>query len=92
MKPRLSEDITPVTEFRTKAADLIRKIKKTRRPLILTQHGRSAAVLEDVREYENRLEKLAFLESIVKGFQAAERGEVTSHKKAMRQIDELLNA
>ena len=92
MKPKLSEDITPVTEFRTKAAELIQKIKKTRRPLILTQHGRSAAVLEDVREYENRLERLALLESIVKGFQASERGEVTSHKGAMRQLDELLNA
>ena len=92
MKPKLAEDITPVTEFRTKAAELIEKIKKTRRPLILTQRGRAAAVLEDVREYEERLEKLALMESIVKGLQAAERGEMTSHKEAMRQLDELLSA
>ena len=92
MKPKLAEDITPVTEFRTKTADLIKKINKTRRPQILTQHGRSAAVLEDVREYENRLEKLALLESIVKGLQAAERGEMTSHKEAMRQLDKILIA
>ena len=92
MKPKLSEDITPVTEFRTKAADLIQKIKKTHRPLILTQRGRSAAVLEDVVTYEDRLEKLALLESIVRGLQAAERGDLTSHKEAMRQVDTLLNA
>lgn len=92
MKPKLSEDITPVTEFRTKAAELIQKIKKTRRPLILTQHGRSAAVLEDVGEYEDRLEKLALLESIVNGLRASERGEVTQHKEAMQRLDALLNA
>jgi prevent-host-death family protein len=92
MRAKLAEDVTPVTDFRTKAADLLQKIKKTRRPLILTQHGRSAAVVEDVREYESRLERLELLEAIVRGFQAAEKGDLIRHKEAMRQLDELLNA
>lgn len=91
MRAKLAEDVTPVTEFRTKAADLLQKIKKTRRPLILTQHGRSAAVVEDVREYESRLERLELLEAIVRGLQAAEKGDLIRHKEAMRQLDELLN-
>jgi prevent-host-death family protein len=92
MKAKLAEDITPVTDFRTKAAELIQKIKKTRRPLILTQRGRSAAVVEDIREYENRLERLELLDAIVRGLQAVEKGDVISHKDAMRRLDELLNA
>lgn len=92
MKAKLSEDITPVTDFRTKAAELIQKIKKTRRPIILTQRGRSAVVVEDVKEYENRLERMELLEAIVRGLQAAERGDLVSHKEAMRSMDKLLDA
>lgn len=91
MKAKLTEDVIPVTDFRANAAELIQKIKKTRRPLILTQHGRSAAVVEDMKEYEDRLERLELLEAIVRGLQAAEKGELVSHEEAMRQVDALLN-
>ena len=91
MKAKLAEDITPVTDFRTKAAELIQKIKKTRRPLILTQRGRSAAVVEDIREYENRLERLELLDALIRGLHAAEKGDLIPHKEAMRRLDELLN-
>lgn len=91
MKAKLTEDIIPVTDFRTNAAELLEKIKKTRRPLTLTQRGRSAAVVEDMKEYEDRLDRLELLEAIVQGLQAAERGEVVSHEEAMRRLDSLLN-
>lgn len=91
MKAKLTEDVIPVTEFRANAAELIQKIKKTRRPLILTQHGRSAAVVEDMKEYEDRLERLELLEAIVRGLQAAEKEALFSHEEAMRQVDALLN-
>lgn len=91
MKAKLTEDVIPVTDFRTNAAELIQKIKKTRRPLILTQHGRSAAVVEDMKEYEDRLERLELLEAIVRGLQAAEKGELVSHEEAMQRVDALLN-
>lgn len=53
-KIRLSEDLTSISDFRLRTAELVAKAKKTRRPIILTQRGRSAAVFEDVREYERR--------------------------------------
>jgi len=90
MKTNLAEDVTPVTDFRAKTTELLQKIKKTRRPLILTHRGRSAAIVEDVKEYENRLERLELLEAIVRGLQAAEKGELVSHKDAMRKLDDLL--
>lgn len=91
MKAKLTEDVIPVTDFRANAAELLQKIKRTRRPLILTQHGRSAAVVEDMKVYEDRLERLELFEAIVRGLQAAEKGEIVSHEEAMRQVDALLN-
>jgi prevent-host-death family protein len=61
--PRLlpSEDVRPVTEFRAHASAFLNQIRTTRRAVILTQHGRSAAVLLDIAVYEDLLGELAVL-------------------------------
>lgn len=91
-KVRLSEDLTPISDFRLRTAELVAKVKKTGRPIILTQHGRSTAVLEDVREYERKSERLELLEAIIDGLRAAEKGNVQSHAKAMAELDKVLDA
>ena len=88
---RLSEDVTPISDFRLRTAELIAKTRRTKRPIILTQRGRSAAVLEDIHEYECRAERLELLEAIVIGLRAAERGEVVSQTRAMAELDKALN-
>ena len=62
LKP--SRDIQPVTEFRANAAQFIEQVQATGEPVILTQHGRSAAVLLDVQSYESMLEELALLRDV----------------------------
>jgi prevent-host-death family protein len=89
LKP--SEDLVPVSDFRIRTAEVVAKVKKNKRPIILTQRGRSAAVLEDVGEYERRVERLELLEAILDGIRAAERGAVVSHSKAMAELDKALN-
>ncbi len=42
---RPTEDIRPLAEFRAHLASVLRQVRRTKRPVILTQHGRSAAVL-----------------------------------------------
>ncbi len=89
LKP--SEDLVPVSDFRIRTAEVVAKVKKNKRPIILTQRGRSAAVLEDVGEYERRVERLELLEAILDGIRAAERGAAVSHSKAMAELDKALN-
>lgn len=61
--PRLcpSQDVRPVTEFRAHASAFLQQIRDTKRAVILTQHGRSAAVLLDVAVYEDLLGELTLL-------------------------------
>ncbi|NTU52647.1 MAG: type II toxin-antitoxin system Phd/YefM family antitoxin [Chlorobiaceae bacterium] len=51
----LVSDIKPLSEFRANTASLISQVRKTGRPLVLTQHGKSAVVLLDVRLYQTML-------------------------------------
>jgi prevent-host-death family protein len=62
LKP--SRDIQPVTEFRANAAQIIEQVQETGEPVILTQHGRSAAVLLDVDSYERMVDELALFRDV----------------------------
>jgi antitoxin YefM len=61
---RLDQDIQPLSEFRASVASYIRQINETRRPLVITQHGKGVAVLLDVAEYEAMQEKIELLEEL----------------------------
>jgi antitoxin YefM len=60
----LETDIRPFSDFLANITSIIEEIKRTKRPVVLTQHGRSAAVVLDVAEYERILEKIDLLSDI----------------------------
>lgn len=62
LKP--SQDIQPLSAFRANAAAFLKSVRESQRPLVLTQHGKSAAVVLDVEQYENLLEELEVIRDI----------------------------
>ena len=83
---RLSRDIRPLSEFRANTAAFVRQVQESRRPLVLTQHGRGAAVLLDIAEYEQLLERAELLEDVHAAEAQMERGEGISHEAAKQQV------
>jgi antitoxin YefM len=83
---KLSTDIRPVSEFRANAAELIERVRSSRRPLILTQRGRSAAVVLDVSEYERMTETIELLSDVRTALQQVEAGEAVSHRDAQTEL------
>lgn len=61
---RPSVDVLPVTEFRSHTSAVLEQVQRTKRPVILTQHGRSAAVLLNVDVYEDLIEEVAVIRDI----------------------------
>jgi prevent-host-death family protein len=58
------QDIQPLSEFRAGVASFIKQINETRRPLVITQHGKGVAVVLDVAVYEAMQEKIELLEEM----------------------------
>ncbi len=77
---RPSTDVRPVTEFRANTSAVLEQVHATRRPVILTQHGRSAAVLLDVGVYEELLDEVAFVRAIRSGEEQMRAGDVVAHE------------
>lgn len=64
----IEEDIRPLSEFRANTAALVKQVKNTRRPLVLTQHGKSTVVLLDVGHYESLMSSLESYEGSREGY------------------------
>jgi prevent-host-death family protein len=86
----IDQDIQPLSEFRKHAADFIERIKKQKRSIVLTQHGKSAAVLVDVTEYQRMVDKLDLMEELIEAERQIARGEVVSHEDAKKRIKDNL--
>ncbi len=81
-------DIQPLSEFRANTAKYVKQIKETKRPLILTQHGKSTAVLLDVSAYQSLLEQIELLKEIQIGEKQIEEGQYFTHEEVKSRIQE----
>ena len=87
----LDQDIKPLTEFRANVTAFVQKVRKTKRPLVITQHGRSSAVLLDVEEYESLIEKIEILQDIQLSEKQFNEGQVVDHDEMKKKISEFLD-
>ena len=78
-KLRIAQDIKPLSEVRNSMATYIKQIHETKRPLIITQRGKSAAVLIDVHEFEAMQEKIELLSDIQSSLNQIEKGKGINH-------------
>jgi prevent-host-death family protein len=46
----------PRASFRRSSGDLMKQLKKTKRPVVLTVNGKAAAVVQDAEAYQRRLD------------------------------------
>ena len=83
---RIDQDIRSMSEFRTGIASFLKQVHDTKRPLIITQHGKGAAVLLDVGEYESMQEKIDLLKDIQISVSQIENGEGIEHQNAKELI------
>lgn len=79
---KIDQDIRPLSEFRIGIASFIKQVHDTKRPLIITQHGKGVAVLLDVQEFEMIQEKLELLSDVQKSLSQIENGQGIDHLKA----------
>ncbi len=83
---KINEDIRPMSEFRTGIASFIKKIHATKRPLIITQHGKGVAVLLDADEFESMQDKIELLQDIQTSINQIEGGHGIKHSDAKAAV------
>ena len=83
---RPSADVLPITEFRANTSAMLNQLHATKRPVVLTQHGRSAAVIMDVGVYEGLLDEIALLRDVRVAEEQIARGEGIPHEEVVARL------
>ena len=83
---KIDQDIKPLSEVRIGIANFIKQVHATKRPVIITQHGKSVAVLLDAHEYEAIQEKLEFLTDVQASLNQLENGQGIAHEGAKEKV------
>lgn len=60
----IDQDIRPLSEFRAGVSGFFKQVQETKRPLVITQHGKGVGVLLGVEEYEAMQKTIEILQDI----------------------------
>ena len=75
-----------VTTLKRKATKILAELEKEGTPVLITEHGKPAAYLVDVRTFENLQNRIRILEGIARGEKAIQQGRVLTHTQAKRKM------
>ena len=89
---KMSEDIRPVTYLKSRTADLLAQVNKTKRPVIITQNGEARGVLQDTESFESMKAAIAILKLLVQGEEDVRKGDVIPHDVVFRRIEKRLKS
>ena len=88
----ISSDIKPITYLKANAADLLKQINETQRPVIITQNGEPKAVLQDPQSYENMRNALGILKLISQGEEDIKKEKTKSQENVFDKLAKTLKA
>jgi prevent-host-death family protein len=81
-----SKDVQPLSAFRANAAGFLDQVRTSKRPLVLTQHGKSTAVVLDVEQYEALMDEIEIIRDIRQAKAEMARGEGISHDELVAEL------
>lgn len=83
-------DIKPVTYLKSKAADVLKHINETHRPMIITQNGEAKAVIQDPKSYEDMRNAISLLKLLSIAEEDIKNGNIHSEEDVFDSVEELL--
>ena len=84
-------NIIPVSDLRQDAAKVIKRVKDSREPIVITQRGRAAAVMLSVEAFEQSERDRELLRLLAKGEKEIEAGEGHDLESVLAEADAILS-
>jgi prevent-host-death family protein len=83
-------DIIPITDLRQHATTIVKKVKTSREPLVITQRGRAAAVIVSMEDYEHSQHELELLRLLARSEKEIEAAKGYDLDAVLAEADALL--
>ena len=83
-------DIIPVSDLRQDAAGTLRRVNRSRQPLVVTQRGRATAVLIGIEAYQRSERERTILKLLAQGEREIRAGRGADLDEVLAEADALL--
>ncbi len=87
---QITNDIKPVTYLKNRAADVLKHINETHRPMIITQNGEARAVIQDPKSYEEMKNAISILKLLSFAEEDIKDGNTHSQEDVFSSVEKLL--
>ena len=87
---KISSDIKPVSYLKSHAADILKQINETHRPVVITQNGEPKAVLQDPESYDNMRKAIGLLKLVSQGEEDIKQGNTKTQDRVFKDIEKML--
>ena len=84
-------NIHPLSEFQRSAKSFLEEMRTTKSSLVLTVNGKAAAVVQDANTYQDMLDRIELLESMLglrKSLEEFEQGKAVPLNQAFQQLQD----
>ena len=88
---QLQNDIKPITYLKSRAADVLKQINETHRPIIITQNGEAKAVIQDPQSYENMKNTISMLKLLSFAEEDIRKDNLREEKEVFSEVEALFN-
>jgi len=83
--------IIPISDLRQNAAAVLKNIKNSTQPTVITQRGRAAAIMLSIESYEQSVHDRELLMLLAKGEKEIEAGEGYDLSSVMSDAENILS-
>lgn len=83
---RIEHDVKPVTYMKTKAAELLRSVEQSRRPVVITQSGQPKGVVMDFESYQELRRATLLLRLLAQGEADAREGRTERQEEVFKTL------
>jgi prevent-host-death family protein len=84
-------NIVPISDLKQGAASVLKRVRDSKEPVVITQRGRAAAVMLSVEAYEQSERDMDLLRLLVRGEREIEAGDGHDLESILAEADALLS-
>lgn len=84
---KFSTQVKPITYLKSHAAEIVKTLRESGEPLLITQNGEAKLVVIDIKTYEEQTETLAMLKLLALGNKEIEAGQFRSASEVFSDLE-----
>ncbi|RQV98740.1 type II toxin-antitoxin system Phd/YefM family antitoxin [bacterium] len=85
------KNIKPLTDFRNNMKEYLSELRRNKKPIILTQHGKGTAVLLDAEKYQELQDQIDFMKKVALGLDDIKNNRIHPFYEAVSEIDNIIS-